>query len=398
MCHLATVTPGVALVVLSFFASAVLGAGNLLLNPGAEQGKGDQPSVWFAASVPADGLRMNRAHDEAHSGAASLAIDNEHEYEQIVSNNWMQDLQSVPRGAPVQLRAAIRTRDADAANVCLQCWDASGKDMLAFASTPVFRGDQDWIEVNATPVIVPNGTAKITVRAALTGKGQAWFDDLQVEVVPSAAIESGATNHSEITTSQPSALPAVELSIPASLPGRLVQAIPISRDCMVLAYMPEWDYGNVDNIAVANNEGGVRTLLAWEPTSPDLIQAANRRAYLAIYSRQTTAGGDAAELEVTAYPILDDWPERTSWKSQPKTDQAHPTVAKFVAGDGWKLLDVTELLRVSAAANRNGVMLTFADQRQRVANWSGYAIVSREGLGEWESRHPQLLIVETDAP
>ena len=154
--------------------------GNLLLNPGAEQGMNDQPSIWSTAQVPAEGLRMWRATDTFHSGSASLAIANTHDYERERSNNWVQSLRQVPHGARLRVGAWIKTRKAEAVNVCLQCWDQQGENLLAFATTPVVRGDQDWLFLQSDPVAVPSQTAVVTVRAALTGKGEAWFDDLSV--------------------------------------------------------------------------------------------------------------------------------------------------------------------------------------------------------------------------
>ena len=65
-------------------------------------------------------------------------------------------------------------------------------------------------------------------------------------------------------------------------------------------------------------------------------------------------------------------------------------------GDGWKIFDVTSLVRkqaIAAAAN-HGLVLCFpeADSKERT-EWSGYMLVSREALGKWESRRPRLLVV-----
>ena len=72
-----------------------------------------------------------------------------------------------------------------------------------------------------------------------------------------------------------------------NLPGKLIERVPISKDCMVLAYLKEWSHGEVDNIAVANNDGGVRTLLAWKPLPAKTTEGPNRRVYLAVYWRKT---------------------------------------------------------------------------------------------------------------
>ena len=157
---------------------------NLLLNAGAEEGKGELPSLWFEAAVPAEGLKMYRDTKNIHSGKFSFAISNTHKYEQTVCNNWAQNLQEVPVGKVIKVSSYIKAENADAVNVCIQCWGFSdNRKMLAFTSTNILRGDKDWILLESPPTIVPVGTAKIIIRAVLTGLGKAWFDDLSVNVI-----------------------------------------------------------------------------------------------------------------------------------------------------------------------------------------------------------------------
>jgi len=156
---------------------------NLLNNPGAEQAQGSGASHWFAARVPAEGLRMWRATDAQNTGQASLAISNEHEYEQKVCNNWVQELADVPGGKTVRLSASVKTADAESVNVCIQCWDQTNRKMLAFGSSPLLRGTRDWTRVESQAVYVPPGTTAITIRAALTGTGSVWFDDFSLTVI-----------------------------------------------------------------------------------------------------------------------------------------------------------------------------------------------------------------------
>jgi hypothetical protein len=312
-----------------------------------------------------------------------------------VANNWMQSLQKVPHGAVLRVAAAIRTRDADSANVCVQCWDITGEKMLAFGTTPVIRGDQDWIRVTSDPVVVPAATASIIIRAALAGIGKVWFDELEVTAERQATGDNQAADASN-DDSQSDSSKASEPDLLKKLPGKLVERVPISKDCMVLAYLKEWSHGEVDNIAVANNYGGVRTLLAWKSLPAKTTEGPNRRVYLAVYSRKTTVGKDASEIVVS--PISKKWPEITSWETQPKIDPAAETVSvKFEPGNGWKLVDITPLLRKKSSANQYGVMLNFKSENQsgEKQNWSGYELVSREGLGEGRNRHPLLLVVET---
>ena len=370
---------------------------DLLLNGGAEKGKGELPSIWFAACVPADGLRMWQCTANPREGKACLAISNRHEYEQTVANNWAQRLQDVPTGRTIRLSAHIRTEDADAANVCVQCWAKDGKKMLAFASTPVFRGTDEWTLVRAPQIVVPSETAFIIVRAALTGQGEAFFDNISLDVVdpqasPPAEAELGeAAPDKAVGASSPR-----KAELDKAVPGTIVRTAPVSKDCMVLSYMPGWAHGEVDNLAVANNGGGVRTLLAWPAITSEEASRADLKFFLALYSRKTTSKPSAGVVE--AHELLANWPERISWQKRPAVSAEPISTAKFAPGDGWKLFDVTPLVRATAKERRktSGVILRFAkeDRSGTKQNWSGYQFVSREGLGKWKSRRPLLVVVE----
>lgn len=359
---------------------------NLLLNPGAEQGKNDLPSIWFKAAIGADGLRMYRATDQVHSGKASLAITNTHRYDKIVCNNWAQVLQDLPVGKNIRLSAYIKTENVDAVNVCVQCWGpGKNPEMLAFASTPVVRGDQDWVLLHSQPVTVPNETASIYIRAALTGLGKVWFDDLSLAIVDTV------TKVAE-QDKQPKDIMDAELS--KIVKDKISQTLPLSKDCMVLKYIPKWAHGNVDNIAVANNDGGVRTLLSWSGVPQEDANDPNRHFMVALYSRETTSRPPAGTI--VAYEILKSWPEKTSWETQPPTAKKPVAEFKFVPGTGWKLFDITPLIRDQLKTKRKcyGVMLRFAQEDRSSNNWSGYTFVSQEGLGKWLSRRPKLVIVD----
>ena len=360
---------------------------NLLLNPGAEQGKNDMPSIWFRAAIPADGLQIYRATGHAHSGNASLAIANTHKYDEIVCNNWAQVLQSVPGEVTIRLSAYIKTENADAANVCVQCWGPGKKpDMLAFASTPVVRGDQDWILLHSQPVAVPLETTSIYVRAALTGLGKVWFDDLSIAIVGAPTKVSNNEQWVSVANAQ----------LTKITKGKIVRTLALTKDCMILKYLPRWAHGNVDNIAVANNDGGVRTLLAWPQISQEDASDPNRHFIMAMYSRQTTFKPPAGAI--AAYEILKDWPERTSWQTQPTTAGKPIAEFKFVPGNDWKLFDITALIKDQSGTGREcyGLMLRFAqeDRSGREGNWSGYGFVARESIGQWLSYRPRLLVVD----
>ncbi len=180
------------------------------------------------------------------------------------------------------------------------------------------------------------------------------------------------------------------------VPAPIVRAFPVSKDCMILSYLPDWAHGNVDNIGVANNHGGVRTMIDWSEIPPDLASAPDRRFLIALYSRETQSRPPAGPIH--AFAISEDWPEITSWKTQPAYDPDPATTCQFEPGTGWKLFDVTPIVRNQSKAGKkgHGVLLRFLseDFSERGTDWSGYTFVSREGTGQWAIRHPVLLVVE----
>jgi hypothetical protein len=365
---------------------------NLIKNPGAEDGKGDQPSIWFAAQVPAEGLRMWRDTEHSMNETASLAISNDHDYAETVSNNWAQSLIAVPRGRVLQVTAWIRTEDADAVNVCLQCWDLTSEKMVAFAGTPIIRGDQQWARFDSDPLLVPPETAKILVRAALTGKGKAWFDNISVKEIKIPSPASSGRPQEIRPNATPTAAPTAEEDLDDMFSGPIVTSLPIIKDCMVLSYIPQWAHGNVDNVGVANNGGGVRALFKWETIHPEHIARDDVSFVLAVYSRKTTS----RELpgRIGAYEILEDWPENTSWTTQPETAKDPCASAEFLPGEGWRLLDITSMVRAQAKENRagHGIQLRFDDESKTAEDWSGYSFVTRHA--EAGGGFPRLVVVK----
>jgi len=310
---------------------------------------------------------------------ASLAIVNEHDYPEPVSNNWSQALQDVPAGKTIVLRAYVRTEGAEAANVCVQCWDRTSKRMLAYGSTPVFRGDQDWTRAKTQPVVVPPETASVVVRAALTGKGGAWFDDVSVEVV-----ESPDTPEKGQPSQQPPAGRGAVSDLAAVAGGEILRSLPVTKDAMVLSYMEDWAHGNLDNIGIGNN--GVRLLVEWAQPEGDLKDS---RFLLALYARAAQSppesAGPAPKIRILA--IQKEWEELSSWKTQPPTPEEPVAEAAFEGGEGWKVFDVTPLVRAGA----RGAVLRFEREDQPPSEHCDYQFVSREGDA---IRRPVLLVVK----
>ena len=188
--------------------------------------------------------------------------------------------------------------------------------------------------------------------------------------------------------------PKVEEALAALAGGRVVRAAEVSKDAMILAYLPVWDHGEVDNLGVANNDGGVRTLLAWDDPPSGEVEPPGRRFLLALYARQTDARGPGGPI--LAFDLEGDWAERTSWKSRPEAAPEPFASYPFAPGEGWKVFDVTPIVRERAKADRKGrgVMLRFLSEDRAAPKFSGYQFVSREGHGEWKTRRPLLLVVD----
>lgn len=153
---------------------------NLLKNPGFEDGAGDDPLYWYRAMIPVSGLNLSWDSEINHSGNRSVSISNTHEYDEVVCNNWAQNIELIPVEKILILEGWIKTIDVESVIICIQCWNEYGV-MLAFGSTQDLNGTHDWGKYNAS-VIVPSGTSMITIRATLTGTGQVWFDDITLLV------------------------------------------------------------------------------------------------------------------------------------------------------------------------------------------------------------------------
>ena len=153
-----------------------------LQNSGFEHnGDASTPKFWQAAKVPTDRLVMKRTSAQSFRGHWSLLIENEHVYDRPISNNWFQQIETAAVvGKRIRIKAAIQTDEVTAANICIQCWSGS-REMLAFTSTPPLYGTHDWQEVSSPYVSVPHDAKAVVVRAALTGSGRVWFDEIQLE-------------------------------------------------------------------------------------------------------------------------------------------------------------------------------------------------------------------------
>jgi hypothetical protein len=212
--------------------------------------------------------------------------------------------------------------------------------------------------------------------------------------VPEPPPQAARTSRAEPVT--PNA--AVDSELVKMAPGPIVRVVPVSQDCMILAYLPNQNLGHVDNFGLANNDGGVRALIDWPPIPREEAAAPGRRFLIAMYSRKTTAHPPTGPIH--ALELLESWRELNSWRIQPRYNPEPAATYRFEPGEGWKLFDVTAMVRAQVKAGRkgHGLLLRFLSEDVRGPDWSGYELVSREGAGEWRNRRPLLLVVNAAQP
>ena len=179
--------------------------------------------------------------------------------------------------------------------------------------------------------------------------------------------------------------------------GKIVRSAEVTKDAIILSYMPDLAIGNVDNIGIGNNDGGVRMLVDWPDVPATEAKSAGLKFFLAFYSRRTMAKPKPGPI--FAFELASEWPEEeTSWKTPPEYEPDPIVTAQFEPGEGWKAFDITPVVRKREGKSGQGLMFRFliedrpgVDQR-----WSDYQFVSREGKAEWATRRPMLLVVEPD--
>ncbi|HUV41558.1 MAG TPA: hypothetical protein VMW23_07215, partial [Sedimentisphaerales bacterium] len=68
---------------------------------------------------------------------------------------------------------------------------------------------------------------------------------------------------------------------------------------------------------------------------------------------------------------------------------------EFVPGNGWKLFDISALVRnqYKNPGKSYGAMFIFDVEDKEI--WSGYRFVSTEAFEQYRTKHPKLLVVQT---
>lgn len=155
------------------------------------------PAGWRTVpSRSGGGLRATFDWTEgiAHGGDRSVSISLDPAVESAEgAYNWSTRVTDVETSVSYALSGWVKCEDlTSTAALVMQCWDAGGEEMLAFATTEGdyrLSGTRDWMRI-WTVITVPEGTAHLTIRlvnAASPGKGGAvWFDDLALHVVTDA--------------------------------------------------------------------------------------------------------------------------------------------------------------------------------------------------------------------
>ena len=188
----------------------------------------------------------------------------------------------------------------------------------------------------------------------------------------------------------------IDEALARAVPGEILKSLPIQKDRMVLAYLPAWNFGHVDNIGVGNNDGGVRTYFDWAELDTALTAPDSKQFWLALYARKTNS--HATQGPIGVYKVLEEWTERPLRIKQPTTADEPSAKADYKIGDGWKLINIRDLVRacLKSKSKVHGVVVRFVKgaRKSELENWSDYKMVSRVGVREWEGERPTLLIME----
>ena len=91
---------------------------------------------------------------------------------------------------------------------------------------------------------------------------------------------------------------------------------------------------------------------------------------------------------VLIYPVLEAWPESTSWRNQPGYADEPSATVRLEPKTGWKLFDVTDAVRAQMASPEkfHGVMLRFGNEDHVASKSSTYEFASREAEGDGMAR------------
>lgn len=146
------------------------------------------PESWHPAHLAETRQFVKLVVDDiAHSGkrSAMIAIDKSHPA-QPVFYNWLGGVTDWKPGQAIEVSAWVKTENVSVSPaLVVQCWSKDEK-LLAIApaeSSHSVTGTKDWTHLT-TPILIPEGTEKVFVRAGLEGASnrgaKIWFDDFAV--------------------------------------------------------------------------------------------------------------------------------------------------------------------------------------------------------------------------
>ena len=200
------------LVLFVFPVSGAFAAGNLVQNPGFEEGTNDAPSNWARdAWIPGDDSgRISVQSEEVHSGSKAAIIEN------LQPNHlkWVQNIKA-QAGSYYKISGWVKVVSTEG--------DGTGADILAVgigSGYPnVLDTDGEWKYLEFYGQTGPEQTS-FGIGASLGGyssliKGKAYFDDLSVELLDAApvgkdviSLDSGAAVQGA-NSQEPAAAPKV---------------------------------------------------------------------------------------------------------------------------------------------------------------------------------------------
>jgi hypothetical protein len=169
---------GLSLILMTWLFRGNPPQGNLIENPGFEEGTEDQAAVWLTAGDVA------WVTDEVHSGERAMRITATGRSARIISN-WFQ----APPHSRVEVSAWLRAEDVaqmgpfQKLRVTIQAFAADQNTRITHFDLVSTHGSFPWKQIRSS-IIVPEGTAYLRLEFQLTETtGTIWVDDVEAYIV-----------------------------------------------------------------------------------------------------------------------------------------------------------------------------------------------------------------------
>jgi hypothetical protein len=222
-----------SVVIAPVWASLVAAAEIVPANLDFEQGQpGQAPDHWYVPKVP--GYQVLVSDENPKSGKQCVTIKRGTEPPGPFGN-VMQKIDATPfRGKRVRYRAAVRTR-IDGENGGARLWmridliAEKGQHKIGFfdnmANRPIREKEWDYYEIVGD---IAEDAQSINVGMFLRGDGQAWLDDVSLEIVDEDTEVTGTTGGMSFANIDPGLLEitgAMELKQKPSLVSRMAEKL-----------------------------------------------------------------------------------------------------------------------------------------------------------------------------